>query len=76
MKRPYVLGETQGRFTLNALAFESKRLGVFEGRLKGLFLRRNEYKKKGNSSYWISCLSFCRGSGIRTHDPLLPKQVR
>ena len=34
MKRPYVLGETQGRFTLNALAFESKRLGVFEGRLK------------------------------------------
>lgn len=42
MKRPYVLGETQGRFTLNVLAFENKRLGVFEG-LKGLFLRRNEY---------------------------------
>lgn len=31
MKRPYVLGETQGRFTLNVLAFENKRLGVFEG---------------------------------------------
>lgn len=29
MKRPYVLGETQGRFTLNVLAFESKHLGVF-----------------------------------------------
>lgn len=28
---------------------------------KGLFLRRNEYKKKGNSSYWISCLSFLSG---------------
>jgi hypothetical protein len=29
-KRLYVLNKTQGRFTLNALAFESKRLGVLE----------------------------------------------
>lgn len=42
----YVLGKTQGRFTLNALAFESKRLGVFESRLRGLFLRENTIKEE------------------------------
>jgi len=45
-KRLYVLGKTQGRFTLNALAFESKRLGVFESRLRGLFLRENTIKEE------------------------------
>jgi CRISPR/Cas system CSM-associated protein Csm2 small subunit len=34
------------RFTLNALAFESKRLGVFESRLRGLFLRENTIKEE------------------------------
>jgi hypothetical protein len=33
-------------FTLNALAFEGKRLGVFESRLRGLFLRENTIKEK------------------------------
>jgi hypothetical protein len=45
-KRLCVLGKTQGRFTLNALAFESKRLGVFESRLRGLFLRENTIKEE------------------------------
>ena len=36
----------------------------------------NMKNKKSNLSCQINCLSSCRGSGIRTHDPLLPKQVR
>ena len=32
--------------------------------------------KKGATFYRNSLILICRGSGIRTHDPLLPKQVR
>ena len=32
--------------------------------------------EKGATFYRNSLIFFRRGSGIRTHDPLLPKQVR
>ena len=35
-----------------------------------------EYPKKGVTFYRNSLTLIRRGSGIRTHDPLLPKQVR
>ena len=35
-----------------------------------------EQQKKGATFYRNPFIIICRGSGIRTHDPLLPKQVR
>ena len=52
MKRPYVLGKTQGRFTLNALAFESKRLGVFESRFE-VALFEGKYNKRRKATHRI-----------------------
>ena len=51
-------------------------------KVKDFVIIRNEdfYNKKGFENsikpLIIKAFFFCRGSGIRTHDPLLPKQVR
>lgn len=40
------------------------------------FNRPHSSNKKGATFYCNSLILISRGSGIRTHDPLLPKQVR